>query len=200
MLREQFIGRNPSHFQTNKIVNAFIVSEALLWSAWNFITPIFAVFVIEHVRGGTIQIAALGFSTYLITRVIFEMIAGRFLTGKSDRDKLILAIIGMTLMSIAYIGFSFTHSLLLLFVFYCLIGVGLGTASPAKYALFTNHIDRTKATSEWSLYDAITLLSVASATALGGFIASQYGFHTLFILASIINILGIIPYVLYIRM
>jgi len=67
-----------------------------------------------------------------------------------------------------------------------LIGVGFGVASPAKYALFTNHIDKEKATSEWSLYDAITLLGIAAATALGGFIASQYGFSTLFILASII--------------
>jgi len=199
MLREQFIGRNPSHFQTNKIIDAFIISETLLWSAWNFITPIFAVFVINYIQGGNIQIAALAFSVYLITRVIFEIIAGKFLTGKSDRDKLVITIFGMMLMSMAYIGFSFTHSILLLFSFYCLIGIGFGVASPAKYALFTNHIDREKATSEWSLYDAITLLGIASATALGGFIASQYGFGTLFILASIINLLGIIPYLLYIR-
>ncbi len=199
MLREQFIGRNPSHFKINSIVEAFIISETFLWSAWNFITPIFAIFVINNIKGGNIQIAALAFSVYLITRVIFEIIAGKFLTGKSDRDKLVITIFGMMLMSVAYIGFSFTHSIPLLFSFYCLIGIGLGVASPAKYALFTNSIDKEKATSEWSLYDAVTLLGIASATALGGFIASQYGFSTLFILASIINLLGIIPYVLYIK-
>ena len=102
-------------------------------------------------------------------------------------------------MSAAYLGFSLTHSILALFSFYSLMGVAFGIASPAKYSLFTDHIDKGKATSEWSLYDAITLLGIAAATALGGFIASQYGFHTLFILASAINFLGIIPYLLYIK-
>lgn len=199
MLREQFIGHNPSHFQKNKIIDAFIISETFLWSAWNFITPIFAIFVIRHIKGGTIEIAALAFSVYVITRVVFEIITGKFLTGKSDRHKLILTVLGMMLMSVSYVGFSFTHSILALFIFYSLIGVGFGIGSPAKYALFTNHIDKEKATSEWSLYDAITLLGIAAATALGGFIASQYGFGTLFILASVINALGIIPYLLYIK-
>jgi MFS family permease len=199
MLREQFIGHNPSHFQKNKIVDAFIISETFLWSAWNFITPIFAIFVIQYIKGGTIEIAALAFSVYVITRVIFEIITGKFLIGKSDRYKLMLTIFGMILMSAAYVGFSFTHSILFLFSFYSLIGVGFGIASPAKYALFTDHIDKGKATSQWSLYDAITLLGIAAATALGGFIAGQYGFSTLFILASVINLLGIIPYLLYIE-
>ena len=44
MLKEQFIGRNPSHFQVNPVVKAFIVSESFLWSAYNFIVPIFAIF------------------------------------------------------------------------------------------------------------------------------------------------------------
>jgi len=36
----------------------FIVSETFLWSAWNFITPIFAIFVVRNIQNGTLQIAA----------------------------------------------------------------------------------------------------------------------------------------------
>jgi MFS family permease len=199
MLREAFIGRNPSHFHVNRIVESFIISETLLWSAWNFITPIFAIFVISHIKGGDIQIAASAFSVYLITRVIFEIIAGRFLIGKTDGNKLALTIFGMILMSGAYIGFSFSGTIMLLFLFYIVMGVGLGIASPAKSSLFTEHIDKGRASTEWSLYDAITLVGVASATALGGFIAGAYGFKLLFLLAAIVNGLGIIPYLLYKR-
>jgi MFS family permease len=102
-------------------------------------------------------------------------------------------------MSIAYVGFAFSHSILWLFLFYILIGIGFGVASPAKYSLFTEHLDKDKATTEWSLYDAITLIGIASATALGGFIASLYGFTFLFVLASIVNLLGIVPYLFYRR-
>ena len=97
-------------------------------------------------------------------------------------------------MSIAYIGFAFSHNIPFLFFFYILIGIGFGVASPAKYSLFTNHIDKEKTSTEWSMYDAINLIGIASATALGGFIASIYGFAFLFILASIVNILAIVPY------
>jgi len=199
MLKEQFIGRNPSHFHVNKVVESFIVSETLLWSAWNFVTPIFAIFVVNNVRGGNIQTAASAFSVCLIARVVCEIMTGRYLNNRTDKDKLSITILGMIFMSLAYIGFAFSHTILHLFFFYIVIGVGFGVASPAKYSLFTDHIDKNKATTEWSLYDAVTLLGIASATALGGFIASVYGFSFLFILASIINFLGIIPYVLSIR-
>ena len=196
MLKEQFIGRNPSHFKLNSIVEAFIISETFFWSAWNFVTPIFAIFVINNIKGGNVQIAASAFSACLIARVVFEIISGKYLRNKAEKYKLYLTILGMILMSISYIGFAFSHSIISLFLFYILIGIGFGIVSPAKYSLFTEHLDKDKATTEWSLYDAITLMGIASATALGGFIASLYGFTFLFILASVVNLLGIIPYVL----
>lgn len=197
MLKEIYLGRNPSHFHMNRVVKAFIVSETLLWSAWNFVTPIFAIFVVSDIKGGNIEIAASAFSVYLITRVLLEIIAGRYLLSKTDGNKFTTTIIGMALMTLAYIGFSLTHTISLLYLFYVLIGIGLGIASPAKSSLFSNHIDKSKATTEWSLYDAITLIGVALATALGGVIASTYGFKVLFLLSALINGLGTIPYLMY---
>jgi MFS family permease len=199
MLRGAFIGRVPSHFKLNRVVEAFIVSETFFWAAWNFITPIFAIFVINDIKGGNIQIAASAFSFYLITRVIFEIIAGRYSTGKSDLNKLWMTILGMLLLSVAYIGFAFSHSIIQLFFFYVITGIAIGTVTPAKNSLFSEHLDHDREPTEWGLYDAITLLGIALATALGGFIASAYGFQPLFLLAALINILGIIPYLLYIK-
>src|ERR1035437_8663393 len=137
MLREQFIGRNPSHFSVNRIVEAFIISETFLWSAWNFVTPIFAIFVVTSIKGGNVQIAASAFSVCLIARVLLEIISGKYLGNKSDQYRLFLAISGMIVMSVAYLGFAFSHNILSLFLFYILIGMGFGIASPAKYSLFT---------------------------------------------------------------
>lgn len=199
MIRGLFLGRNPSHFQINPIVKAFIISETFLWSAWNFVTPIFAIFVVSNIEGGNVQIAASVFSVYLIARVFSELLSGRYLLGKSDREKFILTIVGMLLVSLAYVGFSFSRTIFFLFVFYVVAGIGLGIAAPAKNSLFSTHLDRNKEPSEWGIYDAITFIGMALATALGGFIAGQYGFQFLFLLASIVNFLGIFPYLLYIR-
>lgn len=199
MLREQFLGKNPSHFQINPIVKSFITSETFLWSAWNFVTPIFAIFVVSNIQGGDVQIAASAFSVYLIARVFSELLSGRYLLKKTDRDKFAITIIGILFISLSYIGFAFSRTILFLFIFYAIAGIGLGIASPAKNSLFSTHLDKNKEPSEWGIYDAVTFIGMALATALGGFIAGQYGFQFLFFLASIINLLGIFPYLLYIR-
>ena len=199
MLKEQFIGRNPSHFQISPIVKAFIISEAFLWSAYNFVVPIFAIFVVNNIKGGNVQIAASAFSFFLIARVFAELIVCRYLSKTYDGRKFLITVFGMIVISVAYLGFVFSSTIITLFIFYGLAGIGLGIASPAKNALFSTHLDKDKEPTEWGVYDASTFFSMALAGVLGGFIANQYGFPALFLLASIVNLLGIIPYLLYIR-
>lgn len=199
MLREQFIGRNPSHFQVNPIVKAFIISELFLWSAYNFVVPIFAIFVVNNIQGGNVQLAASAFSVYLIARVIVELVICRHLSKTNETDRFLITILGMALISLSYLGFAFSHSVVPLFIFYGIVGLGLGIASPAKNSLFSTHLDKNKEPTEWGIHDAVTFFGMAASAALGGFIASQYGFPLLFVLASIVNIIGIVPYLLYIR-
>ena len=199
MLKEQFIGRNPSHFQVNPVVKAFIVSESFLWSAYNFIVPIFAIFVLNNIKGGNVQIAASAFSFFLIARVLAELIICRYLSKTNERMKFLITIFGIVVISVSYLGFAFANTILTLFLFYGVTGVGLGIASPAKNSLFSTHLDKNKEPTEWGIYDAVTFFSMALAGVLGGFIASAYGFPFLFILASIVNLLSVIPYILYIR-
>lgn len=199
MLREYFLGRKPSHFHTNAIVKSFIISETFIWSAWNFVTPIFAIFAATKIPGGNVQVAASAFSTYLAVRVVFELISGSTLSKSGDIKKLKITILGMTLMSIAYIGFALTKSVPPLFLFYALMGMGLGVSTPAKVSLFSTHLDKDKESKEWAMHDAAAFMGMALSAALGGFIANSYGFQLLFLLASVVNLLGIIPYLLYIN-
>ena len=196
MISEHFLGRKPSHFHMNSVIKAFIISEAFLWSSWNFVTPLFAIFVIKDITKGTIEVAATSFSAYLVVRVVFELISGKMLSKSNDRGKITMSIFGILCLSVAYVGFAFSSTVFHIFLFYAVLGVGLGIASPAKNSLFSIHLDKNKETTEWSLADAVTFICMAMATAIGGFVASQYGFRTLFILASVINLLAIIPYLL----
>ncbi len=198
MFIERFLGRRPSHFELNPVVKAYIVSESFLWSAWDFVTPIIAIFIAKNVSGGDIQTAAAGYSVYLITRVVFELISGRILQHTNDRKKVLMSIFGILCLSVAYFGFAFTKTLQLVFLFYSILGVGLGIAAPAKNSLFAMHLDKNKEATEWSLNDAVSFICMALATALGGFVAAQYGFQTLFLIAGVINVLSVIPYILYV--
>ena len=181
----------------NSIVKAFIISEIFLWSSWNAIIPIFAIFAATKIPGGNTEIAAASFSTYLIVRVIFELISGRYLSKSSEMQKFSITIIGIILMSAGYLGFAATKSVFPLFFFNGIIGMGLGIASPAKNSLFSMHLDKDKEVTEWSIYDGFVFMGMAMSATIGGFVANRYGFTFLFYLVAITNLLSIIPYILY---
>lgn len=181
----------------NGVVKAFIISEIFLWSSWNAIIPIFAIFAATQIPGGNTEIAASSFSCYLVVRVIFELISGRYLAKSKEIQKFIVSIIGIILMSLGYVGFALTNSVPYLFFFYGVIGLGLGIASPAKNSLFSTHLDKNKEVTEWSIYDGFIFMGMAMSATIGGFVASSYGFTFLFYLVAVTNLLSIIPYVLY---
>ena len=197
MIKEIFIGRKPSDFHMNPVVKAFIVSEIFLWSSWNAIVPIFAIFAATKIPGGNTEIAASSFSSYLIVRVIFELISGRYLAKSKEMQKFIISIAGIVLISLGYIGFAMTRDIYSLFIFYSVIGVGLGIASPAKNSLFSSHLDKDKEVTEWSIYDGFVFMGMAMSATIGGFVANRYGFIFLFYLVATTNLLSIIPYILY---
>jgi len=198
MIREMFIGRAPSHFEVNSVVKAFMVGEMMLWSAWNSVYPIIALFAIQ-LPGGDIKTAASAYSVYLVVRVLFELLSGRLLMMSGELRKFAVTVIGVSIISIAYFGLARTNQLYELYLFYAIAGCGIGLASPAKNSLFSTHLDKDRESLEWSMLDAAVFMSMALSAALGGFVAEQYGFKILFYFAMVINLVGIVPYLLYIR-
>ena len=199
MLTNPFLGKKPSQFQINPIVKAFIISDSFLWSGWNFITPIFAIFVTQGVAGGTMELAASAYSVHLIARVLVELISGKLLQTSTDLKKYLATILGILVLTISYLGFAQAINITQIFLFYALAGVGLGIASPAKNSLFSSHLDKNKETSEWGLYDASVFIGMAASSSLGGFVAKEYGFQNLFYLSAVITVLSVIPYLLFLN-
>jgi len=99
MIKEIFLGKKPSDFHINAVVRAFIISEIFLWSSWNAIIPIFAIFAATKIPGGNTEIAASSFSAYLIVRVIFELISGKYLSKSNDAQKFAMSILGIVLVA-----------------------------------------------------------------------------------------------------
>ncbi len=196
--RDLFFKHVPSRLEITSLVKAYTVAETLLWSAWNFITPIFGIYVTSLV-GGTVDVAATAYSIYLVSRVIFELVSGRYLVKKAIAYKFLLTILGMAIISLSYVGLAYSQLIIQIYIFYGMIGLGIGLATPAKNALFSSHLTPDNDTSQWSNLDASVFLSMALAAVVGGFIARVYGFETLFLVAAVVNLVGIIPYLIYIK-
>lgn len=197
MLKEPFLGLKPSHYQMNSLVKSFIASEVLIWSAWNSAMSIIAIFAATKLVGGNIEIAATALSVHLMVRVGAELFTSRVLSRINESRKFLIIISGITIISVSFIGFAVTNSTGYFFIFYALAGVGLGIATPLKNSLFSTHLDKNKEASEWSIYDAMVFIGMAASAAIGGVVAKNYGFQTLFLIAAAVNLMGIIPYYLY---
>lgn len=189
---------NVEKLKINSVVKAVILAEMLLWSGWNFIMPIFSIYITK-LPGGSVEKAATSFSVYLLSRVVFGLLSGQYLNSRRTRHKFIVMIIGMAVLSLSYIGLAFAHSIVMVYVYYGVIGLALGMAQPAKNALFSTSVKKEKSTIIWSVLDAGVFLSMAAAAIIGGIIAEQFGFQVLFFIASIVNFVAITPYLLYIR-
>lgn len=190
--------RRLRHLHVNPVVKAYIIGDTLLWSAWNLSGPIFAVYMITQIKGGTIEAAATGYSIYLLGRITFELICARYLIKKSDSIKFIVTVLGMFAMSIAYIGFAYSATVASVFFFYFILGSGVGFASPAKNSLFATHLDKHKEATEWGVTDVVAFVAMATTTIIGGIISTEFGFTTLFLLAAAMNLTGTIPYLQFI--
>lgn len=194
MIKEPFLSRYPSHFHLNPTVKAFITAEMFLWSGWNFLFPLLGIFVVSEVSGGTLQVVAMAYSLHLIARVSTELVSGRYISKSGDKLKLATAIVGAVILGLGYLALLSVRHVPLLYLVYIVLGIGFGISSPAKFSLFSMHLDKSREATEWSFYDASSLMGMAISGVVGGVIASRFGFDVLFIVASFVNLFGIFPY------
>jgi MFS family permease len=198
MIREMFFGKTPSDFKIDSVIKAFIIAEMFLWSAWHAVAPIIAIFA-ANLPTGNIQTAASAYSVHLISRVVFELSSGRMLMGSGEKKKFFLTILGLSILSVGYLLFMASSTVIMFYIAYAITGVGMGIASPAKNSLFATHLDKDKEAMEWSLLDGVVFFCMAIASTTGGLIANYYGFQFLFGLSAIISTISILPYLLYIK-
>lgn len=195
----QKLKESPALAGLNPAVRAFVISEALFWSGWNFVAPIFSIFVVKEIPGATVSQAAYAFTLYLVCRMLMELVVSHRAGRLSNPQRAVIDVVGMTVVSIAYIAIALKPTLLAVFVFYGIAGVGFGISSPVKYSLFSRSLEKETEAAVWGVYDVVTLMGMAVATSLGGLIADMFGFRLLFLLASAVNILGALPYFFFIR-
>lgn len=203
MIRGLFFGRNisnkPAIVGLNPAVQAFITSEVIFWSAWNTVIPIFSVLVVKEIEGVTVEHAAYAFTSYLLSRMVIELLVSHRINHFSNAQRAILDMFGMFVISLAYLGLVVSPQFNSVYAFFVMCGVGMGIAAPAKNSLFSRSMEPGTESAVWGIYDVVILLGMAIATSVGGFIASNWGFQNLLLIASALNIFGVLPYLFFIR-
>lgn len=182
----------------NSFVKAFIISDALLYSALNVVNILFTVYVTAKIPGGSVGVATTALIVGFLVRIAVELLFGKTSSKLSEQRKIAVIIAGMAAMSLGYAGFIVAHSLLGLCVMWGLNGLGWAIAYPAKLALVSQYIKPHQASQEWGLTDALNMSLIVVTMAIGSYMVTHFSYTTLFAFAAILNSLGALPYVAYI--
>jgi len=173
----------------NKVIKILVPVDFSINFAIGSFTPIFAIFLTDNIAGGTVETAGFATAVYWLTKSIFQLPIAKFLDkNDGETDDFYALIIGNLMGSVAILLYSVATSIMHIFLIQAFLGLSMAISVPAWYGIFTRHIDTGKTSFEWSLESVFSIsIGTAASSAIGGVIAHNLGFTTLFIIAFFIS-------------
>ncbi|MEK7514844.1 MAG: MFS transporter [Patescibacteria group bacterium] len=175
----------------NHVIKTLITSDFLINSGFASFGPIFAIFITQQIDGGSVQVVGFGTAIAQLCKVLFQIPVARYLDkNHGEYDDFISMVLGTALVSAIPFLYLFASLPLHIYLIQGLFGLGLALTVPPWYAIFTRHIDRGQENVEWSLESVAVGISGACAAALGGLLATHFGFQSVFFVAGLFTMAG----------
>jgi len=175
----------------NKVIRTLILSDFLLQSGWGLIGPIFAIFITQQIRGGSL--AAIGFiaATFWFTKSAVQPFIAHFLDMKEgEKDDLDFLIRGMYVANLIPLGYFFSIQLWHIFLLEFIRGLAMACVVPTWSAIFTRHIDKGWEAFSWSIESTGVGFAAGFAAVFGGILANILGFKVVFVLVSFFGLIS----------
>ena len=175
----------------NPVVRFLTISDIMILSGFGLISPIFAVFIVDIIKGGTLEVVGIASAVYLLTRSLIQIPAATMIDKiKGEKDDYWALQIGSLVFSFVPLFYLFISTPMELYFVQFFYGLASAFTYPAWLAIFTRHIDREHEGVEWGVYQTLVDLGGAASASVGGFLAYQFGFNLLFVLVSLISFVG----------
>ncbi len=179
-------------FKFNKFVKYLILSDLIFYTGWGLVTPIFAIFIINNIQGGTILIAGIASSIYLVLKSILRVPFGVFLDKhKGEKDDYFFLVIGLLVAALIPFGYIFSRLPWHLYALQAIYAIGMAMSLSGWSAIFTRHIDKGKEATEWGVESAGYGIGMGIAAAVGGLAVTKFGFNPVFIVVGILGLIGV---------
>ena len=175
----------------NVVIRFLILSDVVWGGASGLLGPIFALFILDFVEGGSATVAGVAAAIYLITKSIVQIPAATIIDKiRGEKDDFWIMFIGSLIGAAMPLLYLLVNTPLELYIVQFLIGVAIAFTFPSYMAIFTRHIDKHKEGTEWGIYFTLTDLCSAVAATIGGVLADSLGFSTLIVIVVVIGIFG----------
>lgn len=177
----------------NHVVKTLVVSDFFINAGFGIFAPIFAVFVTEQISEGSLQVIGFAAALTQIFKVTLQIPIAKYLDrNHGEYDDFYSMIIGSFLISAVPFLYLFASLPSHVYINSAIYGIGLSFLVPPWYAIFTRHIDKMRENIEWSTDSVAIGIASAGTAALGGILASKFGFQSVFVLGGLLAIFGAI--------
>ena len=173
----------------NKVIKTLILSDFFLQSGWGLIGPIFAVFIIKNIHGGSLAMIGFVAATYWIVKSIFQpFIAYFFDLKKGEKDDFKFLIVGMYIANLIPLGYLLSSQIWQIFLLEFIRGLAMACVIPTWAGIFTRHINKGWEAFSWSMESTAIGFGFGLAAAFGGVMATILGFKIVFVLVSVFGL------------
>jgi len=178
-------------FKLNRIISYLVLSDLVFYTGWGLISPIFAVFLIESIVGGSAFVVGLSAGFYLITRSLLRVPFG-ILADRDSKNAFAFMFWGLFISALIPIGYLFATYARDIYILQAILGASSAMSTSGWTCLFSRHLDSGKESTEWGV-DAVAVgLGPGIAGILGGVAVTYFGFSSVFIAVSFIGLMGVL--------
>jgi MFS transporter, DHA1 family, staphyloferrin B biosynthesis exporter len=176
---------------TSPVIRFLILGDLLFYAATGLLGPIFALFVVGYIHGGSAEVAGIAMAIFLVTRSIVQIPAGKLVDSiYGDEDDFWFMFVGLLVAGLVPLMYLFITEPIELYVVQFVYGLALAFNFPSFYALFTKYIPESKEGTAWSIYQTSIDFASAIAAAVGGILATVIGFQAVIVGVSILGVLS----------
>ena len=175
----------------NHVIKTLVISDFFINAGFSVFAPVFAVFVTKQISGGSLQVIGFAAALTQIFKAGLQIPVARYLDkNHGEYDDFYSMLSGSILVATIPFFYLLATEPVHIYIIQSLYGVGLAFAIPPWYAIFSRHLDKLQENMEWSM-DSISIgIAGAGSAAIGGILATRFGFHFVFLIGGIFAIFG----------
>ncbi len=176
----------------NRLIAKLILISFFSVAGWGLVMPIFALYMTDQVRGGTIEMVGIAVGIYWIVKSVCQpFLAYRMDSVKGEHDDMVYLLRGAVIMTIVPLFFIFATEVWHVFLLEAIRGVGMAMIVPTVSGVFTRHINKDWESYMWSLQNTSISFAYGFSAIFGGLIAGFLGFKMLFLSISFVGLLTV---------
>jgi len=179
------------NIKLNKIIKYLVVSDLIFYTGWGLISPIFAIFLLDSIVGGSAFVVGMSAAVNLIVRSVLRIPFGIY-SDKNQKIAYHLMLWGLLISAVVPIGYIYSKTPIQIYLLQAVLGATLAMSTSGWTAIFSKHMDQGKESTEWGV-DAVAVgLGPGIAAAIGGLAVTYFSFNIVFIAVTLAGLIGVL--------